>query len=65
MVFLFRNFRSVFFLFFFWSFFFLIYHVLFSFSFGVCLVLVFCLCSFQSLVEEDAGVAFWSLFILE
>lgn len=50
---------------FFFVFFFLIYHVLFSFSFGVCLVLVFFLCSFQSLVEEDAGVAFWSLFILE
>lgn len=57
MVFLFRNFRSVLVFFFFWSFFFLIYHVLFAFSFGICLVLVFFLCSFLSL-EEDAGVAF-------
>lgn len=54
--FLFRDFRSVLVSFFF-VFFFLIYHVLFSFSFGVYLVLVFFLCSFQSL-EEDAGVAF-------
>lgn len=59
MVFLFRNFRSVSvsFFSFFWSFVFLIYHVLFAFSFGICLVLVFFLCSFLSL-EEDAGVAF-------
>lgn len=60
MVFLFRNFRSVlvsFFFLFFWSFVFLIYHVLFAFSFGICLVLVFFFCSFLSL-EEDAGVAF-------
>lgn len=60
-IFLFRNFRSVLvsFLFFFLGgiFFFLIYHVLFAFSFGICLVLVFFLCSFLSL-EEDAGVAF-------
>lgn len=54
--FLFRDFRSVL-VSFFLSFLFLIYHVLFSFSFGVCLVLVFFLCSFQS-SEEDAGVAF-------
>lgn len=54
--FLFRDFRSVL-VSFFSSFFFLIYHVLFAFSFGICLVLVFFLCSFLSL-EEDAGVAF-------
>lgn len=49
-------FCSGFFSFFWWSFFF-VHHVHFAFSFGICLVLVFFLCSFLSL-EEDAGVAF-------